>query len=83
MTKGSKLNVRKFLGLVSTFVEVKGKNWYGEGGGGVGAGAVLLAPYYLNRVKTISFNLYPQFSRTEFSNKSLASDLLMLSIIQP
>ena len=30
------------------------------------------------KIKTIFFYRYPQFSRTEFSNKVTASDLLML-----
>ena len=38
MTKVSKLKVRKFLGLVSTFVEVIGKEVVHGGGGGRGRG---------------------------------------------
>ena len=34
MAKGLKLKVRKFLGLVTTFVEVTGEKLVGEGGGG-------------------------------------------------
>ena len=35
MAKGLKLKVRKFLGLVTTFVEVTGEKLVGEEGGGL------------------------------------------------
>ena len=46
--KGLKLKVRKFLGLVPTFVEVTGEKLVGCGGRGVGE---LFGPPFLNRVK--------------------------------
>ena len=55
LSKGLKLKVRKFLGLIPTFVEVKGEKLVGGGGGG------LFGPPILKRVKHLSqyFKKFP------------------------
>ena len=46
LSKGLKLKVRKFWGLISTFGEVTGEKLVGE---------AFLAPHILNRVNTVDF----------------------------